>query len=42
MAFQVATKGYVMQSGRITLEDVTRALQENNMVKAVYLCGETD
>jgi ABC-type branched-subunit amino acid transport system ATPase component len=42
MAFQIATKGCVMQTARITLEDVTRALQENNMGKALYLCGETD
>jgi len=41
MAFEIASRGYVMQSGRIALEDETRALQENEMVKALYLGGET-
>jgi branched-chain amino acid transport system ATP-binding protein len=40
MAFQIASRGYVMQSGRIALEDETRALQENDTVKALYLGGE--
>ena len=40
MAFEIATRGYVMQSGRIALEDETRALQENDTVKALYLGGE--
>ncbi len=42
MAFQIASRGYVMQSGRIALEDETRALQENDMVKALYLGGESE
>jgi ABC-type branched-subunit amino acid transport system ATPase component len=42
MAFQIATRGYVMQNGRMTLEDETRALQENDMVKALYPGGETN
>jgi branched-chain amino acid transport system ATP-binding protein len=41
MAFEIATRGYVMQSGRIALEDETPVLQENAMVKALYLGGET-
>jgi branched-chain amino acid transport system ATP-binding protein len=40
MAFQIASRGYVMQSGRIALEDETRALQKNDTVKALYLGGE--
>ena len=40
MAFEIATRGYVMQSGRIALEDETRALQENDTVKALYFGGE--
>jgi branched-chain amino acid transport system ATP-binding protein len=42
MAFQIASRGYVMQSGRIALEDEIRALQENDMVKALYLGGEPE
>ena len=42
MAFQIASRGYVMQSGRIALEDETHALQENDMVKALYLGGEPE
>jgi branched-chain amino acid transport system ATP-binding protein len=42
MAFQIASRGYVMQSGRIALEDETRVLQENDTVKRLYLGGETD
>jgi branched-chain amino acid transport system ATP-binding protein len=37
MAFQVATKGYVMQTGEIMLEDSTEALQGNEMVLKLYL-----
>jgi branched-chain amino acid transport system ATP-binding protein len=40
MAFQIASRGYVMQSGRIALEDEICALQKNDMVKALYLGGE--
>jgi branched-chain amino acid transport system ATP-binding protein len=42
MAFQIASRGYVMQNGRVALEDETRALQENDTVKRLYLGGETD
>jgi branched-chain amino acid transport system ATP-binding protein len=42
MAFQIASRGYVMQNGRIAIEDETRALQENDMVKALYLGGESE
>ncbi len=40
MAFEIASRGYVMQSGRIALEDEIRALEENDTVKALYLGGE--
>jgi branched-chain amino acid transport system ATP-binding protein len=42
MAFQIASRGYVMQSGRIALEDEINALQENDTVKRLYLGGEMD
>lgn len=37
MAFQIATRGYVLQTGQIALEDATEHLQENEMVKRLYL-----
>ncbi|MFH1487719.1 MAG: ATP-binding cassette domain-containing protein, partial [Pseudomonadota bacterium] len=40
MAFEVASRGYVMQTGRILLEDKSGALRENEMVKTLYLGGE--
>jgi len=42
MAFQIALRGYVIQAGRIVLEDHTRNLQENDMVKELYLGGEVE
>jgi branched-chain amino acid transport system ATP-binding protein len=40
MAFQIASRGYVIQTGRTVLEDRTENLQENGMVKELYLGGE--
>ncbi len=40
MALQVASRGYVMQSGRIVLHDRAEALSENEMVRKAYL-GES-
>lgn len=42
MAFQVASRGYVIQSGQIALEDKTENLQENEMVQKLYLGFELD
>jgi branched-chain amino acid transport system ATP-binding protein len=40
MALQVASRGYVLQSGVIVLSDTAEALRENEMVRKAYL-GET-
>ena len=40
MAFSVASRGYVMQTGEIVLADTAEALQENEMVQKAYLGGE--
>ena len=37
MAFQIASRGYVIQTGQIVLEDQTENLQENEMVQKLYL-----
>jgi branched-chain amino acid transport system ATP-binding protein len=37
MAFSVAHRGYVMQTGEIVLHDTAEALQENEMVRKAYL-----
>ena len=42
MAFQIAARGYVIQTGRIALEDRTDKLAENDMVRELYLGGEMD
>ena len=42
MAFQIAARGYVIQSGRIVLEDSTSNLQEDEMVKRLYLGIEAE
>jgi branched-chain amino acid transport system ATP-binding protein len=42
MAFQIATRGYVIQTGRIVLEDKTENLQEDEMVKRLYLGIEAE
>jgi branched-chain amino acid transport system ATP-binding protein len=40
MAFSVANRGYVMQTGEIVLHDTAKALQENEMVQKAYLGGD--
>ncbi len=40
MALSVASRGYVLQTGSIVLEDSAAALAKNDMVRALYL-GET-
>jgi len=42
MAFEVAGRGYVMQSGRIVLEDSVSNLAGNEMVRKLYLGEEVD
>jgi branched-chain amino acid transport system ATP-binding protein len=42
MAFQIASRGYVIQTGHIVMEDKTENLQENEMVKRLYLGIEMD
>jgi len=37
MALQIASRGYVLQTGEIVLSDSARALQRNAMVQKVYL-----
>lgn len=37
MAFSVADRGYVLQTGEIVLHDSAEALRENEMVQKVYL-----
>jgi branched-chain amino acid transport system ATP-binding protein len=39
MALRVATRAYVMETGRITLEGPARALLDNEQVKRAYLGG---
>ena len=42
MAFQIALRGYVIQTGQIVLEDRIEGLEENEMVKDLYLGGEME
>ena len=42
MAFQIASRGYVIQTGQIVMEDSTENLQENDMVKKLYLGVELE
>jgi branched-chain amino acid transport system ATP-binding protein len=42
MAFQIAGRGYVIQSGQIALEDTTENLSENEMVSKLYLGGDLE
>ena len=42
MAFQIASRGYVIQTGKIVLEDKAEDLQENEMVKELYLGIESE
>ncbi|MDM8520780.1 ABC transporter ATP-binding protein [Anaerolineales bacterium HSG6] len=37
MALEIATRGYVIQTGEIVLEDDAKALQSNEMVQKAYL-----
>ena len=37
MALQIATRGYVIQTGEIVLHDNAKALQKNEMVQKAYL-----
>jgi branched-chain amino acid transport system ATP-binding protein len=40
MALQVASRGYVLQSGVVVLSDAAENLRQNEMVREAYL-GET-
>ena len=42
MAFQIATRGYVIQTGSIVLEDSSENLQEDEMVRKLYLGVEME
>jgi branched-chain amino acid transport system ATP-binding protein len=37
MAFQIASRGYLLQTGRIVLQDTTGNLQDNDLVNELYL-----
>jgi len=37
MAFTVASRGYVLQTGEIVLHDTAKNLQQNKMVQKAYL-----
>ena len=39
MALSIATRGYVMETGRVTLSDTGRELLENDDVRKAYLGG---
>ncbi len=41
MALQIASRGYVIQTGKIALEDESENLQQNKMVVKLYLGGES-
>jgi len=40
MALQVAARGYVLQTGRIVLQDSAGNLRQNEMVRKAYLGEE--
>jgi branched-chain amino acid transport system ATP-binding protein len=40
MALSIANRGYVLQTGRIVLQDTAANLQQNEMVRKAYLGGE--
>ena len=42
MAFEIASRGYVLQTGQIMLEGSTRDLAENDLVKWLYLGGDSE
>ncbi len=39
MALSVATRGYLLENGRVVLEDITERLTEHPLVKEAYLGG---
>jgi len=39
MAFQIAARGYVIQTGRIVLKDTTENLQGSKLIRELYLGG---
>ena len=39
MALQVASRGYILQTGQIVLADSSAALAQNEEVKRIYLGG---
>jgi ABC-type lipopolysaccharide export system ATPase subunit len=42
MAFQIASRGYIIQTGTIVLEDTSRNLESNEMIRDLYLGGDVD
>ena len=40
MAFQIARRGYVLQTGQMVMQGETKDLQNNDMVQNLYLGGE--
>mgnify|MGYP001008538639 FL=1 len=36
-ALQLATRGYIIQDGRVVMEDTAENLMKNNLVKKAYL-----
>ena len=39
LALQISHYGYVLETGRITLQDTSAALRQNPQVKSAYLGG---
>ena len=39
MAFQIAVRGYVIQTGRIVLKDTKENLQNSKLIRELYLGG---
>jgi branched-chain amino acid transport system ATP-binding protein len=42
MAFRVASRGYVIQAGRVVLDDTTENLEGNDEVRRLYLGADAD
>lgn len=40
MAFQIAGRGYVLQTGQMVMQGETKDLQNNGMIQNLYLGGE--
>jgi branched-chain amino acid transport system ATP-binding protein len=40
MAFQIAKRGYVLQTGKMVMQGETKELQNDNMIQNLYLGGE--